>query len=96
MHTIELEVPDELANKPAPYQDHLAELLALGLQQHVEREQQERLARQDQLLQALAASGKVERPQPYSGQEPYVRHTPVPITGEPVSKIIIKQRGPTG
>lgn len=48
----------------------------------------------EHLRQALAASGRVTVPEPYTSQESYERHTPVPITGEPVSDIIIEQRGP--
>jgi hypothetical protein len=94
MSTIRLEIPNELAEKLAPYQDQLPELLELGLQEWLERQQQERLALRKRLLQVLAASGKVEIPRPYVGEKPYVRHTPVPITGKPVSELIIEQRGP--
>ncbi len=94
MHTIHLDIPDELAEKLAPYCDHLSALLELGLQAWLEREQQERLALQERVLQVIAASGKVAMPQPPTGQEPYVRHTPVPITGKSVSELIIEQRGP--
>ena len=94
MHTIHLDIPDELAEKLAPYCDHLSALLELGLQAWLEREQQERLALQERVLQVIAASGKVAMPQPPAGQEPYVRHTPVPITGKSVSELIIEQRGP--
>jgi putative transposon-encoded protein len=93
MSIIQLEISDELAEKLAPYRNRLAELLELGLQKWSEREQQELLVSQKQLLQALAATGKVEIPKPYTGQKSYVRHTPVPITGKPVSELIIEQRG---
>ena len=65
MYTIQLELRDELAEKLAPYHDRLIELLELGLQEWLEREQQE-----------------------------HIRHTPVPITGKPVSELLIEQRGP--
>jgi hypothetical protein len=94
MSTIQLEVSSELAEKLRPYRDKLVELLELGLQQWQEREQQDQKVQQEQLLQVLAASGKVTLPQPYTGEKPYVRGTPVPITGKPVSKIVSEQRGP--
>lgn len=94
MVTIQLEIPDELAKKLTPYRNQLLELLELGLQERLERERQEQRGQREGLLQVLAASGKVKMPKPYTGTRRYVRHTPVPITGKPVSEIIIEQRGP--
>jgi hypothetical protein len=94
MVTIQLEIPDELAKKLTPYHNQLLELLELGLQERQVREQQAQQGQQERLLQVLAASGRVEMPKPYTGKKRYVRHTPVPITGKPVSEIIIEQRGP--
>jgi hypothetical protein len=139
MHTIEIEIPDELAQRLAPYHDQLPALLEAGLQVWHEElattpvqmpaallarqqalldkqntgtsltfeEQQEvealaALAQRVSLKRALverihavlAASGRVHLPKPYTGAKPYVRHTPVPITGQPVSEIVIEQRGP--
>ncbi len=94
MRTIQLEIPDELAEKVAPYRDHLPELLEMGLQAWLERERQGRLAQQERVLQVLAASGRVALPQPYTGEKPYVRQTPISATGRPVSQIVIEQRGP--
>jgi hypothetical protein len=94
MHTIQLEISDQLAEKLAPYHDQLPRFLELGLQTWLERERQERLSLRERLLQALTTSGKVTLPQTYTGEKPYVRHTPVPITGKPVSEIVIEQRGP--
>jgi hypothetical protein len=94
MHTIQLELRDELAEKLAPYHDKLLELLELGLQEWLERERQKHLSPKERLLQILAASDKIKMPRPYTGEEPYVRHTPVPITGKPVSELLIEQRGP--
>ena len=93
MYTIQLELEDELAEKLAPYRDKLLALLELGLQEWLERERQESLALGERLLLVLAASGKVEMPRPYTAEKPYVRHTPVPITGKPVSELIVEQRG---
>ncbi len=95
MSTIQLEIPDNLAEKLAPYQDQLAELLELGLRAWQERVQRDHLAQQKWLLQVLAASGKVKIPSPYTAEKPYVRHTPITITGgKSVSEIVIEQRGP--
>jgi len=48
-----------------------------------------------QIRHILAASGRVRLPLPESVTKPYVRHTPVPSTGQPVSAIAIEQRGGT-
>jgi len=94
MYTMQLELQDELAEKLAPYHDQLPELLELGLQQWLERQRQERLVLREDLLKVLAASDKVTLPRPFAGEKPYERSTPVPITGKPVSEIVIEQRGP--
>jgi len=94
MYTIQLELRDELAERLAPYHDKLLELLELGLQEWLEREQQEHIAPRERLLQVLATSDNIKMPRPYTGERPYVRHTPVPITGKPVSELLIEQRGP--
>ena len=95
MSIIRIEIPDKLAKKLRPYQDRLVELLELGLQKWQEREQDEhQIQQQEALSQILAVSGKVTLPKPYTGEKPYVRHTPVPITGKPISEILIEQRGP--
>lgn len=93
MNIIQLEISDKLAEKLKPYQDRLVELLELGLQTWQEQESPPQSERQ-RLLQVLAASGRVSLPKPYAGEEPYVRRTPVPTTGKPVSEIVIEQRGP--
>lgn len=89
MCIIHLEIQDELAEKLAPYRDRLADLLELGLQAWLERQ-----TGQEHLFQVLAASGKVKAPRPYTDEKPYIRHTPVPIVGEPASEMVIEQRGP--
>lgn len=92
MRTIQLELEDELSDKLLPYCDKLADLLELGLKVWMEREQQEHAVARESLLLTLAASGKIQLPKPYSGDKPYIRCTPVPITGRPVSEILIEQR----
>lgn len=95
MSIIRIEISDKLAKKLRPYQDRLIELLELGLQKVQEREQDEHQSQQqEQLFQILATSDKVTLPKPYTGEKPYVRQTPVPITGKPISEILIEQRGP--
>ena len=93
MYTIQIKIPNELAEKLAPYRERLPELLELGLRVWLERKQHERVTVQEELFQVLAASGKVAMPQPYTGEKPYVRHTPVSITGKPVSELVVEQRG---
>lgn len=78
MFTLQLEIPDELAEKLSPYHDQLPELLELGLQVWLERERQERLARGERLLEILATSDKVRLPEPYTDERPYRRHTACP------------------
>jgi hypothetical protein len=87
VRTIQLEIPDELAERLVPYREHLAELLELGLNS---RERSE----QETLKQVLTRSGKIVMPESGIEDPGYERHTPVPITGQPVSEIVIEQRGP--
>jgi len=91
MSTIQLEIPDDLAEKLAPYRDQLLELLQLGLQERLAQEQQRQQAR---LWQVLRASGRVTSPKPYPSPQPYVRRTPLPSSGKLASELIIEQRGP--
>ncbi len=93
MYTIQLEISSHLAERLAPYQTRLPELLELGLLEWESQAQSAPLTEQDALLQVLAESGKVELPKPYNANRPYKRRTPVPITGKPVSELVIEQRG---
>ena len=95
MQTIQLQISDELAKQLAPYREQWTALLEAGLrawQQTAPANQGESEA--EQVRRVLAASGRVRVPKPYPGKKPYVRHTPVLITGQPVSEIVIEQRGP--
>ena len=94
MHTMQLDIPDDLAARLAPYSDNLVALLELGLQAWTAHEMQEQLALREGLLRRLATSGKVAIPQPYTGPAPYLRHTPIPITGKSVSELVLEHRGP--
>jgi hypothetical protein len=94
MRTIELQIPDDLAERLAPYQDQLPALLEAGLQAWQQEEQATNGgALQERIRRVLAASGLVTLPTPDPDPEAYVRQTPVPITGKPVSEIVIEQRG---
>jgi len=93
MRTITLELSDELTKTLAPYRDKLPDLLELGLREWLKRERQTCQALRERVHQVLVASGKVEAPHPYTGEQPYVRRTPVPITGKPVSELVVEQRG---
>jgi hypothetical protein len=96
MHTIiELQVSEELAQRLAPYQNQLPELLEAGLRVWQDEEHATNEATlQERIRRVLAASGRVRLPKADLGMKPYTRHTPVPITGKPVSEIVIEQRGP--
>lgn len=94
MQTIQVEVPDDLAVELRPYRHQLPQLLKAGLQvfrQSTQMSMAETVPAQ--IRRTLAASGRVRLPQPDLATKPYVYHTPVPITGQPVSEIAIEQRG---
>jgi hypothetical protein len=93
MHTVQLELSDELAETLTPYRDKLSILLELGLQEWLKREQGKSLLARERVLRVLAGLDQVKVPRPYTDEKPYVRHTPVPITGKSVSKIVVEQRG---
>jgi len=93
VNTIQLELSDDLAATLTPYHDKLPTLLELGLHEWLKREQQKPTVRRERMFRVLAASGRVEVPRPYVGEKSYVRHTPVPITGKPVSELVVEQRG---
>jgi hypothetical protein len=95
MQTIELQISEDLAQRLAPYQDQLPVLLEAGLRLwQQEGHATNAGALNERIRRVLAASGRVRLPKPYLGAKPYVRHTPAPITGQPVSEIVIEQRGP--
>jgi hypothetical protein len=93
MHTIQLELDEELARKLDPYRDKIPELLELGLGALQERERREHQEARERLLRALEASGKIKVPEPYTGEQAYVRHSPPTVAGKPVGQIVIEQRG---
>ena len=93
MHKIQLELGDEIVEKLGPYRDRIPELIELGLQIWQERERQDRQDERNHLLQALGKTGKVHIPRPYTDEEPYVRRTPISVTGKPVSQLVVEQRG---
>ena len=93
MHTIHVELDDELVQKLSPHRNKLAELLELGLQAWQERERQKQLTLRGDLILALELSGRVQTPKRYNGPDPYVRHSPVSVRGKDVSDIVIEQRG---
>ncbi|MEA3340815.1 MAG: hypothetical protein U9R15_12690 [Chloroflexota bacterium] len=93
MNTIQLELSDNLATTLTPYRDKLPTLLELGLREWLKREQQKPTVRRERMLWVLAASSRVEIPRPYIGEKPYIRRTPVPVTGKSVSELVVEQRG---
>lgn len=92
MSTIQLEISDTLAQKLVPYHNELPQLLELGLQMWAKHEEKEAKKNQEYLHQLLASSGKVRVPTPYPIGQSFSRQTPVPITGESVSQLVIEQR----
>ena len=93
MHTIQLELEEELAAKLVPYRDKLPEMLELGLEALQEREARERQEERKRVLAVLGAAPQVSLPRPPNGDAPYTRRSPVQITGQPVSEIVIAERG---
>ena len=88
MRVVQIEIPEDLADRLAPYQDQLVELLEIGLRDR----QKEQTTPRDQVYHALAASGRVIIPLQRAAEPTYVRQMPVSITGKPVSEIVIEQR----
>jgi len=93
MSIVQIELSSEMAQTLSPYHDKLPILLELGLREWLKHESQEAPVLRDRILQVLVASGQVEAPKPYTDEKPYIRHTPVPITGKPVSELVVEQRG---
>jgi hypothetical protein len=93
MHTIQLELEEELAARLGPYRDKLPEMLKLGLEALQEREVQERQEEHRRVLAVLGAAPQVNLPKPPNGDASYTRRSPVEITGQPVSEIVIADRG---
>jgi hypothetical protein len=97
MVTISLKVSDELAERLAPYQDRLPELIELGLSQ-VEigaegNAEPDHNALKAQVLAALRSTGIITAPEPTVRAETRVRHTPLKVGGPPASGLIIAERG---
>ncbi len=96
MVTISLKVSDELAERLAPYQDRLPEIVELGLSQ-VESEAERGAALNSsalkaQVLAALRSTGIITTPEPAARAETRVRHTPLKAGGPPASELIIAER----
>ncbi|MCX6044438.1 MAG: hypothetical protein NT075_04945 [Chloroflexi bacterium] len=93
MQIIQLQVSDELAEQLIPYHEQLSILLAIGLQTWQQHTHATPDSTDERIRSILAASGWVILPMVETNPEPYVRQTPVSITGKPVSEIVIEQRG---
>lgn len=94
MHTVEIEISDELAEVLVPHTDKLPMLLELGLQEWLRHRSGEHAASRERIREVVAASGKVKMPEPYTAERPYVRRTPVSVSGKPVSEVVLEQRAP--
>jgi len=91
MTTIQVEISDTLAQELTPYQQYLSKLLELGLFEWKKLRQEEESNRLQQTLTKLANAGKLILPAPVT--QPYQRAMPVKLTGQPLSEIVIEQRG---
>jgi len=96
MVTITLEVPDRLANRLAPFQDRLPEIIEVGLRQveaGTRRElETDRSQLKLQVLAALQSTGIVTVPETSVRPQARVRRTPIKAGGKPASEIIIEDR----
>jgi hypothetical protein len=89
MTMIQVNVPDELAQRLMRYQARWIEVLEAGLRV-IEPPQTEAEALQA-VLQKLAQAGVLRLP--LVETKPHHAPPPVPITGQPASEILIEQRG---
>lgn len=93
MHTIQIEISDQLATQLSPYRESLPALLEAGLRAWKRKSRQRQSETTAQIRQALIASGKVLSPDFEGAPHDYVRQSPIIIGGQPVSEIAIEQRG---
>ena len=89
---VTIQVPKELAQRLAPLQERLPEIIELGLRQ-IEKAgaAPERMALKTQVWAALLSTGLVTLPG-VSAPPARVRRAPLPAGGQPASEIIIEQR----
>lgn len=95
MVTIPIEVSEELAGQLIPLQDHLPEIIKLGLR-HWRKTRQIPLTSRRQAEKLWAEAGLIVPLDPAVGQQyprPRRRQPPVQAGGTPASQIIIEQRG---
>ncbi len=93
MITILVELPEDLAKRVQAVQDHLPELIELGLRQW---RKQPILTPRQRVEQLWEAEGLVEPivPSAVSRQKARCkRQAPIPAGGQPASELIIQQRG---
>ena len=93
MHTIQIEISDQLAAQLAPYHTELPALLEAGLRSRQRKERKAIEPEAERIHRVLAASGLVILPTPAPNGEATTRRSPVPMTGKLVSEIAIEQRG---
>lgn len=91
MITIPLQLPDQLARQVLPLQDHLPEIIELGLQ-HWKEQPQQPVTPRERVEQIWEAAGLIE-PATASNNDLVTRRTPIEAGGQPASEIIIEQRG---
>ncbi len=93
MYEMTVEVPDELALELRPYREDLVALLQLGLEERRKNEQMQNIMSVKQVLQQLADEGKLIPPKLTKNRKVRGQRSLVRVTGQPVSKIVIEQRG---
>lgn len=95
METILLQIPDDLIDEIRPHRNDLVQILRLGLGQlttaeaKTSRERTMRALRSTGLVRPIAP-GLVSR---YAAEPATHRHLPLPLSGTPLSEIVIEQRG---
>ena len=87
---IQLNVPDELAQRLMQHRARWVEVLEAGLR--AIEPQPEEATRLQAGLQALAREGKIMLPRPMN--QPSQRHPLLELRGQPLSDIVMEQRGP--
>ena len=90
---IQVNVPDELAQRLMQYRARWVEVLEAGLRsiEPAQHASESDATRMQAVLQKLANEGKLilSRPSP----QPYQRQSLLELSGKPLSEIVIEQRG---
>jgi hypothetical protein len=90
MREITIEIPDQLAERLSPYREQLPQILERGLAD-LETASPRPDDWRERTIRVLMATGLVRMPE--TSLRPRRRHTPIKMTGKPLSELIIEQRG---